>query len=204
MYTEVIFFAHHNSSDVAKAANIAKSLKKEISKHVAIIAGDQAQQVFYLNYGIKNTLGSQVRSLEPNKTLIEQRFRQLLDHQDSYMVESEPTQSLKVFVDLSALPGQNRPRRLHTYKNALYLHTSVDTFQRDLIKAFKYLALNVFEFASCADKYRETIGTLSYSGVRMVVRMLRARRIFKSSLTFLESLDYINSNTNFIIKPEYL
>ena len=101
------------------------------------------------------------------------------------MVESEPTQSLKVFVDLSALPGKDRPRRLHTYRNALYLQTHVDTLERDLIKAFKYLSLNVFEFASTADRYRDTFGTISYSNVRSVVRMLRTRRIMKASLTFL-------------------
>lgn len=72
------------------------------------------------------------------------RFNSLLERHDSHLVESEHTQALKIFVDLTARPN-DKHRRYKVYRNAMYLKTSPATIKDDLLKALKYLGIVVFE-----------------------------------------------------------
>lgn len=169
------------------------------------VVGQEAEITHLMNYNVKNTFGPYVNSMTPNQAVLSNHFQAILERYDEEQVESVPTHALNVLLDISdaSVTDTSRQRYL-VYRNCLYLKTSVDSLEDDLLRSTQYLLVRNFGLDNMSDEFRKIFGREDYSSVLLLANRFRERRILKTSLVFLRSLYYVNENTRFAIKKAHL
>lgn len=209
IYVKLLYLV---TDDESKALNTAtlKAIRSNpsfvpvVDKSIKKIVGDHVEIVYSNNFNVKNTFGVFVNSLTPNEDVLKRQFQALLEDYDQEYVESKPTLGLNVAIESTArqLPPANK--RLHAYRNAAYLKTNSADAVADVVRSLQYVMVNAFGLEKISTEMRQIFGVENYSAVIGFVNKLRERRILKTSLVFLESLRFVNENTNLAIKEEHI
>ena len=192
------------NKEAVQAIRRSPKLFPTIDQTVKQVAGQDVEVVHLMNFNVKNTFGIFVNSMTPNEAQLKKSFQGMLEAYDEEFVEAVPTLGLNIMIETVSKPIREDAKRYHTYRNCLYLKTSPTEAAVDLQRAVQYLIIQTFGLAKISDEFRKVFGREDYEAVIAFVNRLRERRILKTSLVFLESLRYVNENTNFAIKDEHL
>lgn len=192
------------SGQTVKAVRASDKVKPAVERAIRQVAGEHVEIEHISNFNVKNTFGIFVNSATPNEDQLKKHFQAILDQYDEEFVESRPTLGLNLLIETVSKPVKPDTKRYHVYRNCLYLKTSPEEAAEDISRAIQYLVIHAFGLVKLSDSYRDIFGKENYPAVLRLANQLRERRVLKTSLVFLESLRYINQNTNLAIKTQHL